>query len=227
MGTFRAGRRAIRYTVRRSESKYAHLRFREHTRLEVILPRGSTVSVKGLLNKKRSWIENELQRIANRRRVFDGKQLLLRGAPHKLKVVSAGQNSVKVRGRAVFVGLASGSDLRQCIVDWMTPQAQRHAMKMVNTYGKKLGLKVESVQVDDSKRWGHCTHDRRLVFNWQLVALPRELADYVVLHEVSHLSEFNHNGRFRTLLFSLCPDFREREQALRNMIPWTAGNFVS
>jgi predicted metal-dependent hydrolase len=169
------------------------------------------VSPRELLTKKRAWIERELQRNANRRRVFDGKQLLLRGAPYKLKVIKTRRNSVKVRGRTVFVGLANGCDLRKCVLDWMTPQAQRHAMKMVNTYGKKLGFKVESVQVDDSKRWGHCTHDRRLVFNWQLVALPRELADYVVLHEVSHLSEFNHNGRFRTLLFSLCPDFRERE----------------
>ena len=220
MGTFRAGQRAIRYTVRRSESKYAHLRFREHTRLEVILPRGSTVSVKGLLNKKRSWIERELQRIANRRRVFDGKQLLLKGAPHRLKVVKGKRNSVKVRGRTVYVGLADDSDLRQCVVDWMTPQAQRYAVKRVKTYGKELGFKVESVEVEDSKRWGHCTRDRRLFFNWQLVALPRELADYVVLHEVSHLSEFNHNGRFRTLLFSLCPDFREREELLLTIVPW-------
>ena len=52
---------------------------------------------------------------------------------------------------------------------------------------------------------------------------PRDLADYVVLHEVSHLREFNHTGGFRALLFSLCPDFIEREQALRNTIPWTAG----
>jgi hypothetical protein len=183
--------------------------------------------VKGLLNKKRSWIERELQRIANRRRVFDGKQLLLRGVSHKLKVVKGKRNSVKVRGRTVFVGLADDSDLRQCVVDWMTPQAQRYAVKRVNTYGRKLGFKVESVEVEDSKRWGHCTRDRRLVFNWQLVALPRDLADYVVLHEVSHLSEFNHNGRFRTLLFSLCPDFREREQALRNTIPWMSDTFAS
>jgi hypothetical protein len=183
--------------------------------------------VKGLLNKKRSWIERELQRIANRRRVFDGKQLLLKGAPHKLKVASAGQNSVKLRGRTVFVGLADDSNLRQCIVDWMTPQAQRYAVKRVNTYGKKLGFKVESVEVEDSKRWGHCTRDRRLVFNWQLAALPRELADYVVLHEVSHLREFNHNGRFRTLLFSLCPDSHEREQVLHSITPWLASSSVS
>jgi hypothetical protein len=176
--------------------------------------------VKRLLNKKRSWIERELQRIANRRRVFDGKQLLIRGAPHRLKIVKGRRNSVKVRGGIVHVSLGDGSDLRQCIVDWMAPKTQRYTMKRVNTYGSKLGFKVEGIEVGDSKRWGHCTRDRRLVFNWQLAALPRELADYVVLHEVSHLSEFNHNGRFRTLLFSLCPDFREREELLLTIVPW-------
>jgi hypothetical protein len=191
-------------------------------RLEVSLPRRSRVNIRGLLSKKRPWMERELERIVNRRRVFDGKQLLIRGAPHKLKVVKGKRNSVKVRGRTAYVCLADGFDLRQCIVDWMTPQAQRYAVKRVNTYGSKLGFKVESVEVEDSKRWGHCTRDRRLVFNWQLVALPRELADYVVLHEVSHLREFNHDGRFRALLFSLCPDIKEREQALRNTMPWAA-----
>jgi predicted metal-dependent hydrolase len=176
--------------------------------------------VKELLNKKRSWIERELQGIANRRRVFDGKQLLLRGVSHKLKVVSAGQNSVKVKGRTVFVGIADGSDLRQCVRNWMTIETRRYAAKRVNDYRRKLGLDVEGVEVGDSRRWGHCTHDRKLVFSWQLAALPRELAEYVVLHEISHLSEFNHNGRFRVLLFSLCPDFREREQALRSIAPW-------
>ncbi len=97
--------------------------------------------------------------MANRRRVFDGKQLLLKGAPHKLKVVKRKRNSVKVRGRTVYVGLAGDSDFRQCVVDWMTPQAQRYAVKRVNTYGRKLGFKVESVEVEDSKRWGHCTRD--------------------------------------------------------------------
>jgi len=180
------------------------------------------VNVRALLRKKRPWIERELERILNRRRVFDGKQLLLKGIPHKLKVVKGRRNLVKVRGRIAYVSLADGSNLRQCIVDWMTPQTQRYAVRRVNTYGSKLGFEVESVEVEDSKRWGHCTGDRRLVFNWQLAALSRDLADYVVLHEVSHLSEFNHNGRFRTLLFSFCPDFREKEQALRNIMPWTS-----
>lgn len=223
MGTFTLGRRRIQYTVKRSESKYAHLRFRDHTQLEVSLPRASEVTARQVLNRKRSWIEGALQRITYRKSVFNRRQLLLGGVPHRLSVVKAKHNSVRVSSETVFVNLANGSDLRQCIKDWMTPETRRYATKRTNYYRKKLGFDIRSVEVGDSRRWGHCTRDRKLVFNWQLAALPKELADYVVLHEISHSKEFNHAGRFRTLLYSLCPDFREREQALRNMMPWTAG----
>jgi predicted metal-dependent hydrolase len=45
--------------------------------------------------------------------------------------------------------------------------------------------------------------------------LPRELADFVVLHEISHLREFNHSRRFRYTLATLCPDFKEKEATLK------------
>jgi hypothetical protein len=109
----------------------------------------------------------------------------------------------------------------------MTPRTRRYVTKKVSEYRRKLGFDIETVEIADSKRWGYCTRDRTLVFNWQLAALPRELTDYVLLHELSHSSEFNHNGRFRALLFSLCPDFREREQALRSIVPWLAAASAS
>jgi hypothetical protein len=147
---------------------------------------------------------------------------LLAGVPHKLKVAKAKENWVKVRSGTIFVNIADGSDLRQCIKDWMTSKTRSYAARRVDYYKKKLGFNLRSVEVGDSRRWGHCTHDRALVFNWQLVALPTELADYVIMHEISHLAQFNHKERFRALLFSLCPDFQEREQALRSIEPWAA-----
>lgn len=70
----------------------------------------------------------------------------------------------------------------------------------------------------DTKKWAYCKRDGRLVFNWQLIALPRELADYVVLHEVTHLSEFSHSNRFKRKLALICPDFREKEAMLKRYI---------
>jgi predicted metal-dependent hydrolase len=191
-------------------------------RLEVTLPLGSKVTARELLNKKRTWIEREVERLKNRKRVFDGRNVLLRGIPHRLKVLKAKQNWVSIKGGAVYVGLGDGSDLRQCIKDWMTHETRRYVTRRINYYATTLGLSAREVQVGDSRRWGYCTRDRKLVFNWQIAALPRELADYVILHEVSHTSEFNHDRRFRARLLSLCPDFIERERSLRDIMLMTS-----
>ncbi|MCJ7505887.1 M48 family metallopeptidase [Candidatus Bathyarchaeota archaeon] len=101
----------------------------------------------------------------------------------------------------------------------MTLQTRKYATERVERYRRKLGFSYRGVELTDARRWGHCTRDRKLVFNWQLAALPKHLADYVVLHEISHLSEFSHNNRHRMKIFSLCPDFNDREQELRNIVP--------
>ena len=48
--------------------------------------------------------------------------------------------------------------------------------------------------------------------------MPSDLADYVVLHEISHLREFNHSRGFRYALASLCPDFKEKEAMLKRYV---------
>ena len=57
------------------------------------------------------------------------------------------------------------------------------------------------------------------MFNWQLIALPKELIEYVINHEITHLLEFNHSTNFHKRLVALCPDFREKENVLKNVTP--------
>jgi len=220
MAIFKAGRRAVRYVVRHGGSKYAHLRLKDKDHLEVILPQSSQVSARELLNKKRAWIERALLRLYGRKRVFDRNRLLVWGIPHRLKVVKATDNSVKMKDGTVVVGLNGEINLRQTVKNWMAAKTREYAKRRLRHYGKKLAFEAGSVGISDSRKWGHCTEDRRVFFNWQLAALPKELADYVVLHEASHLSEFNHGHHFRARLLSLCPDFRERDLSLRSVVPW-------
>ncbi len=56
-------------------------------------------------------------------------------------------------------------------------------------------------------------------FNWQLIALPERLREYVVLHELTHLSEFSHSPAFKRKLATVCPDFRLRERELDKIAP--------
>jgi predicted metal-dependent hydrolase len=68
--------------------------------------------------------------------------------------------------------------------------------------------------VREIRNWGYCTRSGRISINWQLIALPERLREYVLLHELTHLSEFNHSRQFYRRLSSVCPDYRRREREL-------------
>lgn len=65
------------------------------------------------------------------------------------------------------------------------------------------------------RRWGSCSRSGRVTLNVDLVKLPMSLIDYVIAHELCHLSEFNHGPKFYRLLEYAMPDWKEREKLLK------------
>lgn len=67
-------------------------------------------------------------------------------------------------------------------------------------------------------RWGSCSKKGNLNFNYKIALLPPELADYVIVHELCHLGEFNHSKNFWTLVERTIPDYRKRRALLKGQI---------
>jgi predicted metal-dependent hydrolase len=160
-------------------------------KLEVSVPPGSKIDVSTLLRRKRRWVEKKYEQVANSKRIFDGKLVLYRGE---------------------YLEREDGSK------EWMRNETEKIVGERLQMLSKRFKLSFTDFIVRDTRKWGYCTKDRRLVFNWQLAALPDELVDYVILHELAHLREFNHSKRFNYLLASVCPDFRERDSMLKQII---------
>jgi predicted metal-dependent hydrolase len=76
-------------------------------------------------------------------------------------------------------------------------------------YNQLYKFKINRVSIKNHKsRWGSCSKKGNLNFNYRLALLPLALADYVVVHELCHLGEFNHSPNFWKLVEKLLPNYK-------------------
>lgn len=69
---------------------------------------------------------------------------------------------------------------------------------------------------DQKTRWGSCSTKGTLSFNWRLMLAPPAVLDYVVVHELCHLTHMNHSAAFWALVESVCPDYRIHRKWLKD-----------
>lgn len=90
--------------------------------------------------------------------------------------------------------------------------------KKVEYYAAKIGVTYGTITIRNQKtRWGSCSSKGNLNFNCQLMMLPEEIQDYVVVHELCHRKEMNHAPRFWNEVRRIMPDYEERRKYLRQV----------
>jgi len=83
-------------------------------------------------------------------------------------------------------------------------------------YQKKYDVHWNRVSIrNQSTRWGSCSRQGNLSFNYRLLLLPPHLCDYVIVHELCHLKEMNHSPKFWALVAQTFPDYKKLRQEMR------------
>jgi predicted metal-dependent hydrolase len=67
------------------------------------------------------------------------------------------------------------------------------------------------------RKWGSCSSKGTVTLNLRLTWLPQPLVEYIVCHELAHLIELNHSTRFWAIVEHYLPDYRHRQQQLRQL----------
>ena len=80
---------------------------------------------------------------------------------------------------------------------------------------KIVGKTPSEVKIRNMKNWGNCRyHDKRITLNLNLAKKDIECLEYVMIHELCHLIEFNHSKKFKKLMDKYCPNWKEIKKRL-------------
>lgn len=221
--TLDIGGRVIQYDVLRGTGRrYTYFHFRPDLTLEVVVPRGRPVDVLTAVKEKSSWLSREYDRMKLTKYVLTDDSVMLGGrqlrllfqeGPEDALITDLDAGTVTIRARDKIMR-------KELVRRWFLKESSTYAVKKTAELARVVGTHPSRVDVREIGKWGYCTRNHRLSFSWQLIALPDRLREYVVLHELTHLLEFNHSATFRKKLGAVCPDYKARERELDLVIPY-------
>lgn len=193
------------------------------TRLEVA--RAYAISKLGWIRKQQNTLENQAREAP--RQFIERESHFLWGRRHLMSVVERETKPfVSLDHKRVTLTVRAGSEQakrRQVIHEWHKSLLHEAIPPLINKWESKLKVKVTRYFLQRMKtKWGSCNHKAgHIRLNTDLVKKPKDLLEYVVVHEMAHLLEPTHNARFIAILEKHYPTWRESRAEL-NELPLTA-----
>lgn len=166
------------------------------------------------------WIEEKTQLIIETKRALteQPKQLLFRGKKLELRLQIAAKSNVTVQGE-FFIVTAQSEDhelVRSLIEKWYKKIAKEYLSERTKLLCDLVDRDVVSVTIRSQRtRWGSCTSRNTISLNWRLIQAPDWVSDYVIYHELAHLTHMNHSERFWKLVEDYYRNYKKAEKWLK------------
>ncbi len=230
-GSVRFGESTIEYEVRRSPRRRKTVQITvDGAGVQVAAPVSTPADeLRGIVRKRAAWIMRRSTAetlAATPKRFVSGETLPYLGRNVRLLVEPADVRTASVRFdhwrfRVTVPRGMSDSDryagVRRAVVAWYRRRAAARLPTSVERWWPRLGRgdRPRVLIRDQRRRWGSCAPDGTLRFNWRAMMLEPALVEYIVVHELAHLSIKNHAPQFWELVASAMPDAQQRRRRLR------------
>lgn len=172
-------------------------------------------AVEGFLKRAQGWMEKQLSKTPPLIPIQDCEHLSLLGQEIELIHHISKRVSFFLNGGELHV-MSPSSQFGSHLEKWLKQVILDYFCERSEHYSAFLGIKPTKVSIRETKsRWGSCSAKGALSFNWRLIFAPKEVIDYVIVHEVAHLQEMNHSAKFWRLVTELYPEFNKSKEWLR------------
>ena len=215
----------------RKDVKHVHLTVHPPSgRVTLVAPHATRTEVaRAYAITKLGWIREQRVKLNAQareapRQFVERESHYLWGRRYLLSVVEVNEKpQVVLSHRRMTLLVRPGSSAlkrSEVIHEWHTAQLHAVVPGLIGKWEGKLGVRVAGYFLQRMKtKWGSCNpHKHHIRLNTELVKKPKDLLEYVVLHEMAHLLEPSHNERFVAVLDRYWPQWRESRAEL-NALP--------
>ncbi len=189
--------------------------------------RGTETEARRFVEAHRDWLERARARHARKPRAAEiwtvGTAVLWRGELTEIRAASPATGSAQAEPKPkvclaadVFRVATLEGDLRTPLEAQFARRAKIELPGRTWELAAETGADMKHVTVRNQRsRWGSCSAGGTISLNWRLVQAPESVRDYIIYHELMHLREMNHSGRFWARVAEVCPWWRDAEQWLK------------
>lgn len=207
--------------------KIKHINLKVKPNLEVILsvPLGTTqTTIKKVVSERTHWIQEKLeffkQNITPTKELVSGELISYLGRNYRLKIHKGNTELVELCTNGYLnVTLKDTNNLKKkhnLIDKWYKEKAIHHFSQIIEKYTRILNKSVNKVTIRKMKtRWGSCNPQKSYInLNLELIKKDILSIEYVILHELAHLTHYNHDKKFYGYVATYMPDWKIRKKML-------------
>lgn len=176
-----------------------------------------------VVKAKRQWIYEKMHHPQKYRdlphppgkEVVNGESALYLGRHYRIEVVKTGLSEIRFN-QCFYIPAAHAGKRQEVLREWYIGQAKVKIISRVKHHARKLGVIYSKVKiVNNLYRWGSCTVNNNVNFNWRLIKAPMFVIDYAIVHELAHLIEANHTPRFWNIIRAQAPTMEKAKTWLK------------
>ena len=173
-----------------------------------------------LVKSKRDWIIQKQNYINDHNikapmKYIDGERHPLWGEKYTLKLTLNKNVSVDKNKHVIYLPKKRSIEKRKAaLTEFYRSELKTALPEVINKCTKIVGKNPKDITIRKMKNWGNCKQDGRITLNLNLAKKDPICLEYVLIHELCHLIEFNHSKNFKKLMDGFCPNWREIKKIL-------------
>ena len=171
--------------------------------------------IENFVEQHLEWIQKALERRQTLKKQFaEGEMFLYLGQEFPLRILE-GYRSKLVFENGFFLSKFQQHKAKKYFEDFYKQKAKEVLLERSKLYGGVMNASFKKLNITGANtRWGSCSSSGSINFSWRLVMTPLEVIDYVVVHELAHVTHKNHSKKFWDLVGRFYPEYKNARKWL-------------